>query len=190
MTDAVTLFREHLEHTGTAFHVLSRREELPSFLERTLAAEGVRSVLVFPEEIPGGRELIESWSGGTRAELPFTVRFAPFDLPAGTDELIRYVAGFDACITGCHALAAEGGVCVFDSAAPSGRLASLLPPHHIVVVARQCLFANLGELMEKRGTGQGSSTVFVSGPSRTADIEKELVIGVHGPLTLTVILVS
>jgi hypothetical protein len=187
VTDTVALLRSHLEHTGTAFHSLAGREEIGSFLAQKLGLMGVRSVLAFPEEIPGGEELAGSWGSEAGKRIPFTVRFSPAELSG--DAGARFIAGFDACVTGCHSLVAEGGICVFDSAAPSGRLASLLPPHHIVVAARDCLVGNLTELMEKRGMGQGCSTIFVSGPSRTADIEKELVIGVHGPLTLTVILV-
>lgn len=189
MSDLLALLREHLEHTGTALHCIEKGEELAPRLAAILEGLDVHNVLVFQEEVPGGRALQRYWGIVERGHLPFSVCFVPGDVPQGTPEFTKAVSECDACITGCRYLIAAGGICVFDSSSPSGRLASLLPPHHIAVAQKNNLIADLRELIERAGLWRGSSTIFVSGPSRTADIEKELVIGVHGPLTLSVVLV-
>lgn len=89
------------------------------------------------------------------------------------------------------ALAATGTlVMVFDSEAP--RLASLLPPLHIAVVPASRLLHDTQEWVTRElpDLDRTSSTVLITGPSRTADIEQILVRGVHGPKELLVILVE
>lgn len=72
------------------------------------------------------------------------------------------------------------------------RLASLLPPIHIAVVPVTRLLGSLDELFERvpHPADIASSMVFVTGPSRTGDIELQLVRGVHGPGDLYVVLVG
>ena len=110
----------------------------------------------------------------------------------GRDHRSSTVEGMDCCVTGCGTVVAEGGVCIVDSSSEAGRLPSLLPPHHIVVARRSAVVPRLEDALKnmEAGTagGQGSSTVLISGPSRTADIEKKLVLGVHGPLSFTLLL--
>jgi L-lactate dehydrogenase complex protein LldG len=68
---------------------------------------------------------------------------------------------------------------------------SLLPPVHIAVVPRERILTGLDELLT--GTPlpaeRSSSMLFITGPSRTADIEQILVRGVHGPGEIHVIVV-
>lgn len=72
------------------------------------------------------------------------------------------------------------------------RLISLLPPVHIAVVPVNRLLSGLDELytLVPRPADRTSSMVFITGPSRTADIEQLLVRGVHGPGELHVVLVG
>ena len=91
----------------------------------------------------------------------------------------------DACITGCEALVARTGSILLTSKQPMGRIASVFYPVHIVVAyARQMVpdIADALALMQKRyGADLPSMINLNTGPSRTADIEKTLVVGVHGP---------
>lgn len=91
----------------------------------------------------------------------------------------------DACITGCEALVARTGSVLLSSRQPQGRVASVFYPVHIVVAYAGQMQPDLPQalaLMKQRyGTNMPSMINLNTGPSRTADIEKTLVVGVHGP---------
>jgi L-lactate dehydrogenase complex protein LldG len=87
-----------------------------------------------------------------------------------------------------YALADTGTLVVF-SEAGEGRTLSLLPPVHIAVLEESRILAGLDELMEREPTfpERSSAMIFITGPSRTADIERTLTVGVHGPGELHVV---
>jgi L-lactate dehydrogenase complex protein LldG len=73
-----------------------------------------------------------------------------------------------------------------------GRSISLLPECHVVVAHRAQIFISLDDWMNSQAFIPGplpSCTTLITGPSRTADIEKILVTGVHAPLRLVLMLV-
>ncbi len=91
----------------------------------------------------------------------------------------------DVSITGCETLVARTGTMVLSAAQESGRTTSVYAPIHVCVAyTNQVVYdvkdALLG-LKEKYVDSFPSFVSFASGPSRTADIEKTLVTGVHGP---------
>ncbi|MAF64835.1 MAG: hypothetical protein CMJ84_04155 [Planctomycetes bacterium] len=92
-----------------------------------------------------------------------------------------------------HAIA-ETGTLVLETRSERNRLVSLLPPRHVAVLHADDILATLGDALaavDPGGTGAASRAVtFISGPSRTADIELVLVVGVHGPRELSVILID
>jgi hypothetical protein len=98
-----------------------------------------------------------------------------------------------AAITGSLvAVAASGSVAVGPSGW-NGGLLSALPPRHVVLVREQDIRATLTEalaLIFERFSELGGEMVFVTGPSRTADIEMMSVLGVHGPIRLDVVVVG
>jgi L-lactate dehydrogenase complex protein LldG len=88
---------------------------------------------------------------------------------------------------------AETGTLVLESAREQHRLASLLPALHVVVLPCSRLLGTLAEAfvrLQPNGAPSSRTITFISGPSRTADIELELVVGVHGPKLLHVLLVD
>lgn len=91
----------------------------------------------------------------------------------------------DACITGCEALVARTGSLLLSSRQNMGRMAPVYFPVHIVVAYTsqvcQDIDSALALLKKKYGSEMPSMINLASGPSRTADIEKTLVVGVHGP---------
>lgn len=97
-----------------------------------------------------------------------------------TDDIITC----DASITGCEALVARTGSIVLSSI-NSGRITSVYAPVHICIAYTSQLVYDikdaLAALKEKYGNTLPSMISFATGPSRTADIEKTLVVGVHGP---------
>ena len=98
----------------------------------------------------------------------------------------------DAGITTCEALIARTGSVLLSSAQPSGRSLSIYPPAHLVIADVSQLVPDIGDALElikrKYKGGLPSMISFSTGPSRTADIEKTLVIGAHGPKEIYVFL--
>ena len=70
------------------------------------------------------------------------------------------------------------------------RSRSLLPWTHVTVVREETILAGLEELFEALGTDLPSSVAIVTGPSRSADIEQKLAVGVHGPGEVHVAILS
>jgi L-lactate dehydrogenase complex protein LldG len=97
-------------------------------------------------------------------------------------------------ITGCDALIAQTGSILLTARSAGGRALSVLPPHHVVVATADQLLPDLEAafalLSEKYGANYPSFATFITGPSRTGDIERILVLGAHGPRNLTVLLVG
>ncbi|MEE2822903.1 MAG: LUD domain-containing protein [Acidobacteriota bacterium] len=84
---------------------------------------------------------------------------------------------------------AETGTIVHEIVPGTGRLFSLLPPAQLILLSERDLIMNSTELFEHMLPEQrGSSLTLITGPSRTADVEKTLIIGVHGPKKMFVIL--
>ena len=99
--------------------------------------------------------------------------------------------GYDVGLTTAQAAIAETGTLVLESNEERHRLVSLLPPVHIALVEAANICATLGEALtgvkRKGPSGMSRAITFITGPSRTADIELTLTIGVHGPKELYVI---
>jgi len=98
----------------------------------------------------------------------------------------------DAGLTECEALVAQTGSVLVSSGASGGRALSVLPPHHVVLARRGQMVSDLGSALRNAQTkyrdGWPSCLSFVTGPSRTGDIERILVLGAHGPRRLTILL--
>jgi len=100
----------------------------------------------------------------------------------------------DAGITACEAAVAQTGSILVSSATCGGRALSILPHAHIVIVTLDQILGTLGDALDavrERHAGRLPSMLsFITGPSRTGDIERILVLGAHGPKELFVILVG
>ena len=95
---------------------------------------------------------------------------------------------FEVGITGADYLVARTGSVVIRSSTQGGRRLSIMPKFHIVLAYDTQLVATLGDcLADLKVDPSWSSASIVTGPSRTADIEKTLVLGAHGPQRLAVI---
>ncbi len=100
-------------------------------------------------------------------------------------------------ITGVDFALAESGTLVLSSATEGSQLASLAPPVHIALYTRPQVLESLEEVLrqlEAAGSDAhelaGRSVVFVTGPSRTSDIEQVSIRGVHGPTHVHAILIE
>jgi L-lactate dehydrogenase complex protein LldG len=102
--------------------------------------------------------------------------------------------GCDASVTGCEYLVARTGTIVMSTAQKSGRTVSVYAPIHICIAYTNQLVYDIKDalqsLKDKHAEAVPSLITFASGPSRTADIEKTLVTGVHGPKEVYLFLVD
>ena len=95
-------------------------------------------------------------------------------------------------ITGCFCAVAETGTLVLLSGAETFASAALLPETHIAIVPVSRVLRSIEDafdLAKKERGGLPRATNFISGPSRTGDIELTIVLGAHGPYRVHVILV-
>ncbi len=100
----------------------------------------------------------------------------------------------DISITSCEALVSRLGSIVISSKQDNGRKLNFIPNTHIVFAYRGQIVENIKDatnlIAEKYGDNWPSMTTVITGPSRTADIEKTLVMGAHGPRTLLLFLLE
>ena len=111
------------------------------------------------------------------------------------DRLVKTdLAYCDVSITGCEYLVARTGSIVMSAADPGGRAASVYAPIHICIAYTNQLVYDIRDALqaakEKYGQQLPSLITLATGPSRTADIEKTLVVGVHGPKEVYLFLVE
>jgi L-lactate dehydrogenase complex protein LldG len=103
----------------------------------------------------------------------------------------------DVGITGVDFVLAESGTLVLSSATEGAQLGSLAPPVHVALYRREQVLGSLEEVLERLPVPRkpdepvpGRAVVFITGPSRTADIEQILIRGVHGPREVHAILME
>jgi L-lactate dehydrogenase complex protein LldG len=163
--------------------------EAIGILLRIVQASETKAALAWDDEhlpVPGVREALT-----TRG-----MQILDATLPAAGDEAARAarLAELDRAtvgITGALAGLADTGSLTLLSGPGQGRLASLLPPVHVALLPVASLYPDMATfLATHRGiVRQASNLVFITGPSRTADIEQVLTLGVHGPRELHVVLI-
>lgn len=174
-TERIARFAERCRELRAEFVLLGDVAELPAALRALAQREGFRRVATHRSELT---------DAGCR-DLPASVLYTD----GGYDkyELERADAG----ITACDALVAQTGSVLVSSRSSGGRAISVLPPHHVVLARREQLVPDLFAafaLVKARYAGDFPSMLsFVTGPSRTGDIERVLVLGAHGPKRLTIL---
>jgi L-lactate dehydrogenase complex protein LldG len=93
-------------------------------------------------------------------------------------------------VISAHFIVAENGAVWFTEEVMGQRIVPYICQHLAVVVNVENIVPTLHEAYERIGTGDYGFGGFISGPSKTADIEQALVLGAHGPLTMTVFIVQ
>jgi L-lactate dehydrogenase complex protein LldG len=103
------------------------------------------------------------------------------------------LAECDAAVTGCELLVARTGSIVISAAGAGGRTASVYAPVHICIAYTDQLVYDIKDgllALKEKYPKLPSLISFATGPSRTADIEKTLVVGVHGPKEVFLFLID
>jgi len=170
--DAAIRFRSELERLGGSYAWFDGSDDAARGLAKILDERGLSRVACF--------------------DVPWLTLLAR---SAGIDTIEKDLAECDACITPAHLLVADLGAVVIASSAVGSRAATALAPVHIVVAQTSQLVWSLADAVERIEEAAGeqslpSDVLLIAGPSRTADIEKTLVIPAHGPRELCVILIG
>jgi L-lactate dehydrogenase complex protein LldG len=140
------------------------------------AEEGVRDRV---RQLIAGKSIL-SWDAD---QLPYGVgAVLPGETVAYGADARDLQAQAEIGLTGCEAALAETGSLAMVSGPGRPRTASLLPITHVVVIRGADIVQGMGEFFERfRANPVLPYLVFITGPSRTADIELSLTLGVHGP---------
>jgi L-lactate dehydrogenase complex protein LldG len=176
--EIVDLFRAGLTQAAGVFHTCDEAA-LPGVIEEVLEGLTRPQVLITREEgVPAGTAAAVEGAGGRVLWWPEVTR--------------QQAAQADVGMTSALWAVSETGSVVVSSAAPGGRAPSLLPSRHVAFVARSRLLPALTDLFARiQGMNERpSNLVLVTGPSKTGDIEMELVKGVHGPSEAHVVLIE
>lgn len=173
--DQVEVFRTQSGELRSEFQLHDTREQMVAALGALAKADGWQRVATH---------------GGALGEPAC----AGLGLPVlRTDRSYRAVdlEQCDAGISECDFLVAQTGSVVVTSRSAGGRALSVLPPHHVVVARREQLVRDLpaafAQLRERYSASYPSFLSVITGPSRTGDIERILVLGAHGPKKLTIL---
>lgn len=110
------------------------------------------------------------------------------------EETISHIQGAEVGLTGADAAIAATGTLVFTTGPGKGRIPTVLAPAHVVVIEARQIVPRLENWVARQraegleGLRRAANVCFVSGPSRTGDIEMELILGVHGPREVVVVI--
>ena len=187
-TDLAAMFVAELQIAAGHIHVPASPAEALDILLDIVRLHAAEVALAWDDEhlpLPGVRKaLAEAGVQVLDAALPVK----PAARAARLAELDRAAVG----ITGALAGLADTGSVALASGPGRGRIASLLPPVHIALLPVARLYPGMAAFLADHPdlTRQASSLVFVTGPSRTADIEQVLTLGVHGPREIHVLLLQ
>jgi L-lactate dehydrogenase complex protein LldG len=169
--EPVARFAERCRMLSSSVAHLRSRSEVPAAVARYLSAGDLpRSGVCWPE-LAG----LDWGAAGLRIE----------PRPAAGEDKVG--------ITGCYCAIAETGTLMLLSGPQTHAVTSLLPDTHIAVVPTSRILRSMEDAWDLLRRERGAlprQVAFVSGPSRTADIEMTLVLGIHGPYRVHVILVD
>jgi L-lactate dehydrogenase complex protein LldG len=171
-------FKARAEGVGAEVHRCGTREEAIGFIGDFLLTEGVTA------------SSTAVWADGPflrgidRAGLSASIPGLCFAVSRETAAAARIgISEADWAVT-------DTGSLVADQSAVEQRLASTLPPIHLALVATDRILADKSAVFRRISPATSRYIAFITGPSRTADIERVLTIGVHGPKRLVILFVD
>jgi len=194
--DYLAKFEAEWEKVAGIAHRVASLTELEAVLQKALESAETDAVVLsgnpwlaelgIAERLTTLNKLVTSWMAASGvSETTSLSDFTKASFAAG------------AGITGVDFVLAESGTLVLSSATERVQVSSLAPPIHIALYRRNQLVGSLDEVLAKLpilnrqdAPTAGRSVVFITGTSRTADIEQILIRGVHGPGEVHAILVE
>ncbi len=171
-SDLVNNFRQSLESVAGNCYVVSNKAEAASCVGEITTTIGAVRIAVSDSQL--ARDAVPSYSGT--------------EIVVMADASTLF--GCDLGVTSAQWAIAETGTLVLESDRERHRLASLVPPVHICVIEARNIRQTLGEILERVSRDISRTVTFITGASRTSDIELTLAIGVHGPEQLHVVVIT
>lgn len=169
--------RRWLEASGEFFSITSD-DNLGDQLVRFIQENEIASVVI--ADSPSVRGIAKHLESKVEIAADFGCKENRYDRRTAIELCSRAEAG----ITGVDALIADTGTLVIASRRIGDRLCSSLPPIHMAIATEAPIYDDIGEFL--RSADQTLTMSFITGPSRTADIEKILILGAHGPVRVIV----
>jgi L-lactate dehydrogenase complex protein LldG len=180
-------FESELTRIGGRFHRAANTESAFQYIEQVVSVREAKRILAWEARVIdsiGLREKLEE-------------RGIEFLTETAGAEFIAAASAADVGVSGVDYALADTGTLVLLAGSGQARSISLLPPVHIAVLRPEQVLSGLSDLFpllrrdaEQEGRDLSSAITFITGPSRTADIELTLVVGVHGPQQLHVVLLD
>lgn len=188
-------FRQEFERVGGTFHRVASVAEVPAAVTAIAREREARKLIAWPPAALGLDLATPLGAAGLEVEpMPESSPATP----EARERLRAVTAAADLGVTGADLAIAETGTLVLVSGAGRPRSTSLLPPTHVAVFDRTVLVESLEQVgivleawhEEEQPAWRGGAIHFITGPSRTADIELTLTRGVHGPREVHAIFVD
>ena len=169
----VELFRQRLESVGALCQIASSDTDITDALTRIVT------------DLKAQRLAISDDPEVKRLLYQTDLEIEELGIAPNAADIFR----FDVGISNAQAAIAETGTLVLDSVSERHRFVSLVPPVHIALVNASKIRETLGEALAllRKEKEISPAVTFITGPSRSADIELTLTVGVHGPQELHVI---
>jgi len=174
------LFKTKAEAVNAEVHRFASKDEALAFIKQTFRDEGVadepRKYAVWVDS-----PVLEGVDKDALAS-----EFPGLKFNVTRDSAEKALVG----VTQMNWALANTGTVVQNSTASAERLASMLPTIHVAMVGTDQILPDMPTLMETVHPKDAPYLALISGPSRTADIERVLTIGVHGPERLIVVCID
>ncbi len=175
MTQLIDLFSTQAENVGA----------------EVVTVDSVSAAARFIAETMSGTLLVPQFSTARRFKLKAALKKAGVTI--ASDRFREVAAAAEAGITGVNFAIADTGTLILESTAEDIRLATTLPPKQFAILDPGKIVADgiaaVKPLRQFHQRDPHNYIAYVTGPSRTADIERVLTIGVHGPKELFILLV-
>ena len=185
--ELIEQFESELTRVGGRFHRATTAESAFQYIEEVASVRQAKRIIAWETQVIEDIEL-----SGKLEEKGIEVLTETADR-----EFIPAAASSDVGVSGVDFALADTGTLVLLARKGQARSISLLPPVHIAVMKPEQLLSGLSDLFPllrsdaaAEGRDLSSAITFITGPSRTADIELTLVVGVHGPQQLHVVLLD
>lgn len=182
--DLVDLFRARVQAVNGVMHGPVTRHGAPRAVAGIATGHDAKSFMAWDDLPAAGVASALQTAGLERVDhnVPGEKRL---------EHNLTYV-DLDVGVTGADAALAESGTLVLTHGEGRPRMASLVPEVHIALLDVSLIERTLAHWAHEypRSAGETTNLVFVTGPSRTGDIEQALNLGVHGPRHLHVVMIK